>query len=832
MLKNIQDKFSEHLRKALLESHELAYELRHQQLNPEHLLYGLTVFHGSLGAEILNKFKIDTEFLRQFIAKKNPATVANAAPKLSIESKKIIQRAILLAGLYRHQYVSTEHLLAAILDSGNHVIKEILSLSNINTASVQQQLNLVLRSTSKFHDIVEPFEGTEENSQFFGQDDMEKMMLGGLGGPNGNALELFTTDLTAAETQKNIDPVVGREEEIERLIQILCRRTKNNPVLLGDPGVGKTAIVEGLAKKIMNNDVPEILLEKKIMSLDLGLILAGTMYRGEFEQRLKNIIGEIKKDQNIIIFIDEIHTLTGAGAAPGSMDAANILKPALARGEIRCIGATTLEEYRKHIESDAALERRFQPIAIKEPSPEKTIKILEGIKQNYEKFHRVMITPEAIKAAVKLSTRYITDRFLPDKAIDLIDEAAAKIKINTNSGGLLQKIKKIERGLESLRKNKRQAIMSEKYSEAIEYKNQEQTILTELKELKDQWSLQEQKMVGKITDRDIAQLVAKMTGIPLAEMVTSEKDKMLNLESILKKKIIGQDDAIKELAKAIRRSRAGISPERRPIGSFIFLGPSGVGKTELAKTLAMELFEDQNALIKIDMSEFKESFNVSKLIGSPPGYVGYKESGQLTEAVRRKPYSVVLFDEIEKAHPEIFNILLQVMEDGELTDATGKKINFKNTVIIMTSNIGLKDFVAGKKIGFDDIGEDKNLYEEMKGYLEKSLTDFFRPEFVNRLDKIIVFRPLLNQHLKKIVQLQLAELNKRLSEHKIKIKTGAGVVEFLAQKNFNPQEGARLIRKNVQELISNPLSNLMLENKINKGGIIKLQIKNNQLILT
>ncbi|MBI5621735.1 ATP-dependent Clp protease ATP-binding subunit [Candidatus Falkowbacteria bacterium] len=823
----LQEKFTDNLKQTLSRAHDLAWELKQPTVNPEHLLYGLLAYRGSVSSEILNKFQLKEEALRQTIQEKNPIMTTDAVPRLSEETKKIIQRAVLTANLFNHRYVGTEHLLSALLESGHALVKEALTKNSINLGDIQQQLSIILRSTSKFPDITKAFDSAKD---FGGPEDMEKVMIAGAGN-QGSILELFTTDLTDETTQQDIDPVIGREEEIERVIQVLSRRNKNNPVLLGDPGVGKTAIVEGLAKKILHGDVPDILLDKRILNLDLGLMLAGTMYRGEFEQRLKNMVVEIKRDPEIILFIDEVHTLTGAGAAPGSMDAANILKPALARGEIRCIGATTLEEYRKHIESDAALERRFQPVQVKEPSKDKTIAILQGIKGNYEKFHHVEIGDEAITAAVRLSARYIADRFLPDKAIDLLDEAAARIRVQQDSQGLVQKIKKIERGLDLLERNKRQAIISEQYTEALEYKDQEVAAKEELRAAREEWQKQQKKSLGKITDRDIAELVAKMTGIPLSELVESEKDKILHLEQHLKAHIIGQDEAITELAQAIRRTRAGIALEKRPIGSFIFLGPSGVGKTELAKVLAEELFEDHDALIKIDMSEFRESFNVSKLIGSPPGYVGYRESGALTEAVRRRPYSVVLFDEIEKAHPEIFNILLQVMEDGELTDATGKKINFKNTIIIMTSNVGLKDFVTAKKIGFDDLSGNADLYEEMKGYLEKSLADQFRPEFLNRIDKIIFFRPLGKTHLQTIVTLQLSALNTRLKQQKVKLQTTAKAIACLAQKDFDPQQGARQIRKNIQELVENPLSELLLEKKVKKNGTIKLTVARGTIIL-
>lgn len=823
----LTDKFTGHLKRSLRLAHAVAAELGHAQVTPEHLLYGLAANRGSLAAEVLGKLSFGTEQLKELLVRDhaNPMTVPSS-PLLSEPARIVLQRAVALAGTHAHRYVGTEHVLHALIEHPTATLQQLLARQKITQQHIAQQLELVLRSTSRFSDLAAVVEsGTNAETE------AELERLTGAANSQTNVLELFTTDLTNRTVQQSIDPVIGREVEIARLTQILCRRTKNNPVLLGDPGVGKTAIVEGLAKKILNGDVPEVLLDKRILMLDLGLLLAGTMYRGEFEQRLKNVIGEIQADSNIILFIDELHTLTGAGAAPGSLDAANILKPALARGQIRCIGATTLEEYRKHIESDPALERRFQPIAVAEPNPEKTVQILRGIKGHYEQFHHVAITDNALTAAVQLSVRYLPDRFLPDKAIDLIDEAAARLRVTQNTGGLVQKIKKISEGIELLRKNKHTAITSQRYSEALEYQNHETVAQAELSITQAEFSKVQQQLIGTVTERDIAAIVSHTTGIPFADISQPEQKRLANLTKAIQRRIVGQDAAISQVTAAIRRARAGISNQRRPIGSFIFLGPSGVGKTELARALAAELFEDERALLKIDMSEFHESFNVSKLIGSPPGYVGYKESGQLTEAVRRKPYSVVLFDEIEKAHPEVFNLLLQVMEDGELTDGAGKRINFRNTLIIMTSNVGLKEFVNNKRLGFGDVAEQEELVEEMKGYLEKSLTDQFRPEFLNRLDGIIFFRPLIKGDLKKITKFQLAELNTRLKDKKITLKTNAAVIDLLVSRNANPTQGARLIRKNIQELLEQPLSEGILSGKYQKGAIIQVRRNGDQLTL-
>lgn len=824
----LTDKFTEHLKRSLRLAHAVAAELGHPQVTPEHLLYGLAANRGSLAAEVLGKLSFGTEQLKELLVRNhtNPTTFPSS-PLLAESARAALERAVALASAHTHRYVGTEHVLHALMEHPTAALQQLLARQQITQQHALQQLELVLRSTSRFSDLAAVVEADTPGET---EAELERLTSGG-NPSTTDALELFTTDLTSRTVQQSIDPVIGREAEIERLTQILARRTKNNPVLLGDPGVGKTAIVEGLAKKILQGDVPEILLDKRILMLDLGLLLAGTMYRGEFEQRLKNVIGEIQKDSTIILFIDELHTLTGAGAAPGSLDAANILKPALARGHLRCIGATTLEEYRKHIESDPALERRFQPVLVAEPTPEKTVQILRGIKTHYEQFHRVTITDAALTAAVQLSARYLPDRFLPDKAIDLIDEAAARLRVQQNTGGLVQKIKQISAGLELLQKNKRSAITSQRYSEALEYQGHETQAQTQLGAAQAALAQTQQQRIGTVTERDIAEIISRSTGIPFADISQSEQKRLTNLQTAMRHRIVGQDAAIDQVVAAIRRARAGISSQRRPIGSFIFLGPSGVGKTELARALAAELFEDERALLKIDMSEFRESFNVSKLIGSPPGYVGYKESGQLTEAVRRKPYSVVLFDEIEKAHPEVFNLLLQVMEDGELTDGAGKRINFRNTLIIMTSNVGLKEFVGAKRLGFGELAAHDELVTEMKDSLHKSLTDQFRPEFLNRLDGIIFFRPLTDRDLTKIAKLQLAELNLRLKDKKITLKTNAAAIELLVSRQADPTQGARLLRKNIQELIEQPLSEGILSGKYKKGAILQLRRTGDQLTL-
>ncbi len=626
--------------------------------------------------------------------------------------------------------------------------------------------------------------------------------------------------------------MIGRIREIERLIQILNRRTKNNPVLIGEPGVGKTAIVEGLAHKITSGEVPDSLHKKRILTLDLASMVAGTKYRGEFEEMIKKIIDEAKKNQDIILFIDEFHTVISAGAAEGALDAANILKPALSRGEIQCIGATTLEEYRKYIEKDAALERRFQPIKVEEPSLEETIEILGGIKKNYEDFHSITITSEALAAAAKLSKRYISDRFLPDKAIDLIDEAASKSKIKRIE--FPKEIKELQKDLEKIISKKEKAVSGQDFEKAAEMRDLEISVLEKIKKLKTENIDKKSQKPVKITEEDIAEVVSSWTGIPITRLVEVETKRLLNLDKILKERIIGQDEAVQTIAQAIRRSRTGISDTRRPIGSFIFLGPSGVGKTELAKVLAKYVFETEDALVKLDMSEFMERHNVSRLIGAPPGYVGYEESGKLTEAVRRKPYAVILLDEIEKAHPDVFNILLQILEDGYLTDAKGKRVDFKNTIIIMTSNIGVAELNRQAFVGFqadthDEKKKAENRYKEIKKSILGRLKDNFRPEFLNRIDRIIVFRPLDKNDIRKIVDLQVSDLQERLLEHKTKIKITTKAKDLLAKNGFDPENGARPLRRVIQNIIEDELAERMLTSEIHEGDTIKIDLKDEKI---
>ncbi|OGY48003.1 MAG: hypothetical protein A2663_00170 [Candidatus Buchananbacteria bacterium RIFCSPHIGHO2_01_FULL_46_12] len=799
-------------------------------MTPEHILYGLSLEKGSLAEQILSRIKISGPEIKKIMAENPPARQTIAQIGLTADVKKILQKAFLIASSNQHQYVGTEHLLASILALNDGVLADFFKQKGVNLPELQKQINIVLNSTSKFSELT----GLSDD---FGPDNLNQNYGPGpaLTKANQSILEVFGVNLTDAAIQQNIDPVIGREEEIDRLIQILCRRHKNNPLLLGEPGVGKTAIVEGLAKKIVSGDVPDVLIGKSIYTIDLSAVLAGTSFRGEFENRLKQILNEVKKNPSLILFIDEIHNLIGAGSAGGALDAANILKPALARGEVRCLGATTPEAYKKYIESDPALERRFQPVNVFAPSVEKTEEILLGIKENYEIFHQVQISREAIQAAAKLSERYLADRFLPDKAIDLIDEAASAVKIKTGFSPELKEINNLENQLKEIQRQKQQSVREEKFAAALKWRRREQEIISQLKNLKESRLKEKQKNLPVITAEEISQVVSKITGIPLSNLILEEKAKLLGLSDRLEEKIFGQTPALEAIAESIRRSRAGIASARRPIGSFIFLGPSGVGKTELAKVLAETIFGSAEALIRIDMSEFAESFNISKLIGAPAGYVGYKEGAKLTDAVRRRPYCVVLFDEIEKAHPQIFNLLLQVLEDGNLTDATGRQVNFRNTVIIMTSNLGSESFNRQAGFGFEDknqvaTGHDLSLLSQIGEDVVKKLKDKFPPEFLSRIDKTIVFQPLDDKTIEKIVWLQLEELKDRLEKQDLKITFDPAVAKYLAKISFKPETGARLVRKNIQELAEGKIANKILSAEEPAKKLL-IKIKNNEITI-
>ncbi len=827
----ILERLSSRAKNALIAAQMASEELHHDHIGTEHLLFGIVSEKSSFAAEILIKSKISADLLKSEIVlvnKNNEIPVWK--PILSENLRAAIEKSAIVASQYGYQFIGTEHFLYGLITTNHNKSRVILSKLGIDTTELERNLITVFENISKFPEM------SADNSQMQGPSHNHEQPQPQPDGRKVNMLEQFTTDLTKKAAQGNIDPVIGRKKEIERLVSILGRRTKNNPVLIGEAGVGKTAIVEGLALSIANREVPDTLLDKKILALDLALVVAGSMFRGEFENRLKQIIDEAKSRPEIILFIDELHTMVGAGATTGSLDAANILKPALARGELKTIGATTLAEYKKYIENDAALERRFQSILVEEPSKLESVEILKGLRPNYEKHHNVQITDEAIQAAVDLSERYIQDHFLPDKAVDLIDETSAFLRSIHSNSKLAKSKKKVQNELEALEEEKTKAVLSQDFTTALHLRSQEERLLQQKRELEllDQG---DKEPVYSLTAEDIANTVSLMTKIPLQKLAQNEIGKLSNLEKTLKTRIVGQDEAITEIAKTIRRSRAGLADPKRPIGSFMFLGPTGVGKTETAKMIAQEVFEDSEALIRVDMSEFMERHNVSRLIGAPAGYVGYEEGGRLTEAVRRKPYAVILFDEIEKANPDVFNILLQILEDGQLTDAAGKKVNFTNTVIIMTSNLGMQELNAqAKKIGFaetESSSAKKELldkeYDRIRDGLLEKLKKELRPEFLNRIDKILVFRPLGLQQLKKITSLQISDLQKRLQEKSITFKVSPNVVKFITEKSLDPLQGARFIRKNIQDFLSDPLAEEIIGQNLSEGASVFAEIRKDKI---
>jgi ATP-dependent Clp protease ATP-binding subunit ClpC len=823
----ILNKFSTNLREALKEAQDLAMYFKNPQVKTEHIFYALLTKEGSLSSEILLSAKIKPETVRDFIAEKNAKEIIRqpAEKKLCLSKnvKNAIVKATKTAYMHQHKYVGTEHLLLSLLETNDENLLSLLKKKSVDIAKLKNQITNMLDNTSRFPDLSEIF-GAISNKQ------KVREKVGRKNNPKNPMLDSFSAELTEEKIQNTIDPVIGRDEEIQRIIQILSRRAKNNPILLGEAGVGKTAIVEGLAKKIIQGDIPEILQDKKIYTLDINLIVSGSMFRGEFESRLKQILEEIKRDPNIIIFIDEIHTIIGAGSAGGSTDAANILKPVLARGDIRCIGATTFNDYKKSIENDPALERRFQPIKVNEPTEEKAIEILRGIKKNYEIFHKVTITDEAVMAAVKLSSRYLQNKFLPDKAIDLLDEASAKIKIQQKIPDKILQVKKLSKKIIDVQKEKEEKVKNEEFEAALQLKELEKVLLEEIIALKEQNKDFDQMNIGTIQQKNIAEIISQMTQIPISDLENHEKSKLLKLEKILNKQIIGQEYAIKTISQSIRRQRTGIRDQNRPAGSFMFLGPSGVGKTELAKIISKTLF-GHDALVRIDMSEFAESFNISKLIGAPAGYIGYQEGGKLSEIIKHKPYSVVLLDEIEKSHPDVINILLQILDEGHLTDASGKKIDFKNSIIIMTSNIGLDSFNKQANIGFDSKKDSPSpKYNELKKHIKNELENSFKPEFINRLDQALIFNPLTLKNLEQIAELKINELNKRLEEKNIKLQLNPKSTKWLAKKNFSANSGAREIIRNISE-IENMLAESILQDKFKENDIIKVDVKDGELML-
>ncbi len=821
----ILERLSSRAKNALIAAQMISEELKCDHIGTEHLLYGIVSEKNSFAAEILSKAKVNTEILKPEIDSINANhKVDHWKPVLSENLKAAIERSAIVASQFGYQFIGTEHFLFGLVSMQGNRAKVILSKLGLDAHELEHNLLGMFENIARFPDTQEEQRGGQQPA-------------------NKNVLEYFTSDLTKKAASGKVDPVIGRKKEIERLTSILGRRTKNNPVLIGEAGVGKTAIVEGLALAITQKQVPESLLDKRILSLDLASLVAGSMFRGEFENRLKQVIDEVKQEPNIILFVDEMHTMVGAGATQGSLDAANILKPALARGEVRVIGATTLAEYKKFIEHDSALERRFQSILVEEPSEEESVEILKGLRENYEKHHKVTITDEAIRSAVELSSRYIQDHRLPDKAVDLIDETAAFLRSLMAPSKTLKRKKKLEEDLENLEEEKTKAVWKGDFVSAEHMRLQAEILHKQLLEAENELKQEEQQPLRKITAEDIAHTVALMTKIPLERLTKSEIGKLAKLEDILRKHIVGQDEAIAEVSKAIRRSRAGLHDPKRPLGSFVFLGPTGVGKTETAKIIAREVFDDPDALIRVDMSEFMERFNVSRLVGAPAGYVGYEEGGRLTEAVRRKPYSVVLFDELEKANPDVFNILLQVLEDGQLTDAQGKTISFRNTIIIMTSNLGMQELTAGAaKIGFAEnsgtqtsteakIKELEAEYDRIQQGVMREVKQTFKPEFLNRIDKILVFRPLGIRELKKIASLQLFELAGRLKKQGIIFQPSASLAKYLAEKSFDPSQGARFVRKNLENLIEDPMAEKILSEALVANSRIDIEIKNDQLVI-
>lgn len=861
------NKFTKEAKRALIVAQEKAKEAKLSYVGTEHMLIGILAQEESLGASILLNFGVSLDnvyLVLKTVGRSTAPATAKEPGGLSGFAKEVIEHAVRVAHEYGHSFVGTEHLLYALVSQNNTAATVILENMKVSPLDVKDQIGEIFERAKQFPkdqaaaeamgqsgaagknpQMMNPIEfflnglqGVLNNQQQEGfskeagftakQNEAPKKKKSGKSATP--ALDYFTSDLVAEARAGKLDKVIGRKKEIERLTSILSRKTKNNPVLIGESGVGKTAVVEGLAQAIVEERVPDSMLDKKILSLSMASVVAGTKYRGEFEERIKQIIDEASSEDNVFLFIDELHTIMGAGSAEGSLDAANILKPALSRAKLQVIGATTIAEYRKNVEKDAALERRFQPVKVEEPTDDQTLQILEGIREAFEDHHSLLIEDEALEASVKLSKRYINDRFLPDKAIDLIDEAAARKRIRGKGNN--DKIKKLQRKLTAIIKKKEESVSRQDYEKAAEYRNQELEVMKKIDEEKFVKVPREQR--EKLNADHIAEIVSSMTGVPVTKLVKSDISRLQALEEHLHKRIIGQDEAVEAVAKAIRRSRAGFGDERRPIGSFIFMGPTGVGKTELVKAIAEEVYNDRDALIKIDMSEFMERHNTSRLVGATAGYVGYEDGGQLTEAVRTKPYSVILFDEIEKAHPDVFNLLLQILEDGVLTDAKGRKIDFRNTIIIMTSNIGADKLTEkAAPIGFaahhDEATKAEKDFESIRKEILKDLGDHFRPEFLNRIDKVVVFKALTNTDIKDIVKLHLDRLQGRLNSKKLNLEITNGAMDVLAKKGYDPKYGARPVRRAIQDFVEDPLTAKFLDGEINEGDKVKLVKKNDDV---
>ena len=809
-------KFTNRANKAIEIANDIALELGHSYIGTEHILYGLAKEGNGIASKVLENQNVTADDIlnkiEELIGSDEPIeNIVDFTPR----TKRVVESAFIEARKLGYNFIGTEHLLIGILREGDCVAAKILLDLNVNIPKLYNEIIKVIN------------EGEDYNSS----DDSSNNANGGKRRGKGSynqtpTLNQFGQDLTKKAEEGKLDPVIGRKQEIERVIEILSRRTKNNPCLIGEPGVGKTAAVEGLAQKIASGDVPEILKDKRIVTLDISGMVAGSKYRGDFEERIKKALNEVKKAGDVILFIDEIHTIVGAGAAEGAIDAANILKPLLARGEIQLVGATTLNEYRKFIEKDAALERRFSPVTVNEPSEKDTIQILKGIRDKYEAHHNVKITDEAIEAAVKLSIRYVNDRFLPDKAIDLIDEASSRARLKTYTEP--DSLKELQEEIEKTKNEKEEAVLNQKFEKAAELRDTEKALRDKFEKEQSKWKSKNTKSIVTITEENIAEVIANWTGIPAKKITEDENEKLKNLEKELHKRVIGQNEAVEAVSKAIRRGRVGLKDPKRPIGSFLFLGPTGVGKTELSKALAEVLFGDENAMIRLDMSEFMEPHSVSKLIGAPPGYVGFDDGGQLTEKIRRKPYSVVLFDEIEKAHPDVMNMLLQILEDGRLTDSQGRTVNFKNTVIIMTSNLGARLITDRKQLGFtnkEGETDSKKEYEEIKKEVMAELKKELRPEFINRIDEIIVFHKLNDNDINQIIDIMLKEVGNRLKEQKYDVEFEPDVKEMIAKEGIDKNFGARPLRRTIQNLVEDKLAEKILDGKLVKGKVNKITKK-------
>lgn len=778
-------KLTERAQKVLAYAQEEAIQLKHSSIGTEHLLLGLVKENEGIAAKVLKLFNADEDRIREEIFKLvNVGTEMSTSLQYTPRAKKVIEYSMDEARRLHHNFIGTEHMLLGLIRENEGVAATVLSNMDINITKTRAAVIKMLGNP----DMVQQKKSARKET----------------GTPT---LDGLARDLTQIAREDMLDPVIGRSKEITRVIEVLSRRTKNNPVLIGEPGVGKTAIAEGLAIAVINNEVPETLKDKRVMSLDMGTVVAGTKYRGEFEERLKKVMTEIREAGNIVLFIDELHTLIGAGGAEGAIDASNILKPALARGELQCIGATTLEEYRKHVEKDAALARRFQAVQVDEPSVEDSILILKGLRDKYEAHHRISITDDAIDAAVVMSNRYIQDRFLPDKAIDLIDEASSKVRLKSFTTP--PDVKDLENKLEEVIKEKNAAVQSQEFEAAANFRDQQSKLEKEIEETKSNWKKEQGNVASSVERSDIEIVISAMTGIPLVKIAEEESDRLLNLEETLHDRVIGQKEAVSSISKAVRRARAGLKNPKRPIGSFIFLGPTGVGKTELARALSEAMFGEEDAMIRVDMSEYMEKHSVSRLVGSPPGYVGYEDGGQLTEKVRRKPYSLILFDEIEKAHPDVFNMLLQVLDDGRLTDSNGRTVDFRNTIIVMTSNVGARELKDNKFVGFGGATDTVD-YETIRSTMMKELKEAFRPEFINRVDDIIVFHSLEKEELREIVTLMVSQLANRLKEQKIHLEITDAGKDKIVEEGYDPEYGARPLARAIQKSVEDRLSEAIL----------------------